>query len=103
MSLGLKLYGHWVSQPARSVLWLLHLNNKQIGADFEFKKVEPMNGDTRKSEFTTLFPTAKSPAIHEPDNNDFKLAEGSAIMQYLCDKNEWENWYPSSDLQSRAR
>ncbi|GMI15603.1 hypothetical protein TrVE_jg30 [Triparma verrucosa] len=101
--MGLRLYGHWVSQPARSVLWLLHMKDKAIGRDFDFHKVEPMKGDTRKSSFTDLFPTARSPAIHEPDNNDFKLAEGSAILQYLCEKNNWEDWYPSSDLQSRAR
>ena len=95
-SSALTIYGHWVSQPARSVLWLLKI--KEL--PFDFKKVEPMNGDTRKEDFRALFPTAKAPAII--DEGDFRLAEGSAILGYLCDKHKWVEWYPS-ELQERAR
>ena len=37
----LKLYGHFVSQPARSVVWLLRA---QDYTDLEFIKKEPLNG-----------------------------------------------------------
>jgi glutathione S-transferase len=36
------------------------------------------------------FPTALIPAI---DDNGFYLAEGSAILQYLCEKNGYNQWF----------
>mmetsp|Transcript_7809 Transcript_7809/g.16308 ORF Transcript_7809/g.16308 Transcript_7809/m.16308 type:complete len:229 (-) Transcript_7809:8-694(-) len=90
----LKVYGHWVSQPARSVLWLLKIK----GLPFAFEKVDPMGGGTRTPSYKKLFPTAKAPAIVD---GSFALAEGSAIMCYLCDKHGWDDWYPPG-LESRA-
>lgn len=90
----LKLYGHYVSQPLRSVAWLLKLNS----VPFEFIKVEPIHGDTKKPEYTSKFPTALSPAI---DDNGFYLAECSAICQYLCEKYKWNSFYPlGNDIES---
>jgi glutathione S-transferase len=95
MSPLLKVYGHWVSQPARSLGWLLKLQN----FDFEWCKLEPMRGDTTKPEFISKFPLGHSPTI---DDNGFYLAEGSTIMTYLCNKHNWDNWYPT-DIQKRAK
>jgi glutathione S-transferase len=82
----LVVFGHYVSQPSRAVLWLLKINN----CPFEFKKVEPLKGETRMAEFKKMFPTGLAPAI---DDNGFYLAEGSAILQYLCEKNDWTQWW----------
>jgi glutathione S-transferase len=88
MSIARKLvvHGHYVSQPSRAVLWLLKIHNHP----FEFHKVEPLKGETRKEEFKKIFPTGLAPAI---DDDGFYLAEGSAILQYLCEKNEWTQWW----------
>ena len=70
----IKLYGHYASQPARSVMWLLKIHNQP----FEFIKVEPLAGGTQKEEFKTKFPTKMIPAL---DDDGFYLSESTAIMQ----------------------
>lgn len=94
------VYGHFISQPSRAVLWLLKINEYP----HDFKKLEPIRGDTKKEEYVKFYPTAQVPAI---DDQGFHLAEGSAIMQYLCEKNNWNQWWPSSnseqDLKKRAK
>jgi glutathione S-transferase len=92
----LVVYGHYVSQPSRAVLWLLKLNNHP----FEFKKVEPLAGDTRKDEFKHKFPTGLAPAI---DDDGFCLAEGSAVMKYLCEKHGWTQWWSLGQSESEIR
>lgn len=96
----LKVYGHYASQPARSLLWLLAIKK----LPFEFIKVEPMGGGTRNPEYKAKFPTGLVPAI---DDNGFLLAESSAIMQYLCEKHDWNDFWPlgnsTQDIQQRAK
>jgi glutathione S-transferase len=92
----LKVFGHYISQPSRSVLWLLKIHN----VSFEFHKVEPINGDTRKEEYKSKFPTALIPAI---DDDGYCLAEGSAILQYLCEKNNWNQWWPSANDETSRK
>ena len=67
-----KLYGHYVSQPSRSILWLLKMKN----APFEFVTLDPVKGDTKTAEYTSKFPTALIPGI---EDNGFYLAEGNCI------------------------
>ena len=50
---GLTVYGHWVSQPSRAVLWVL----KMKGLPFTFKKKEPFKGDCDKEDYLAKFPT----------------------------------------------
>ena len=94
------LYGHYISQPTRAVIWLLNINN----VEFNFKKVEPTGGETRTEEYKKKFPTSLIPGL---DDDGFYLAEGGAIMQYLCEKNGWEQWWPCSvdaiSIQKRAK
>lgn len=82
-----KVYGHYVSQPTRSVTWLLKMNN----IPFDFVKVEPLKGDTRKPEYISKFPTALAPAL---EDDEFYVAEASAILTYLCEKYKLDKWYP---------
>jgi glutathione S-transferase len=86
-SASIKVYGHYGSQPARSVLWLLTMHN----APFEMVKVDPIKGEARKPEYKNIFPLALVPGIID---DDFVLSEGSAILQYLCEKNGWIDWWP---------
>jgi glutathione S-transferase len=93
----LKMYGHFVSQPFRSIAWLLKMHNQP----FEFERMDPVRGDTRAPKYTSKFPTALIPGL---DDNGFCLAEGSAIAQYLCEKYKWDQWWPSgSDLESMQK
>jgi glutathione S-transferase len=53
------IYGHWVSQPSRAVLWLLKYKN----VDFKLVEVNPSAGETRKPEFLEKFPSHTIPAL----------------------------------------
>lgn len=97
----LTVYGHYVSQPSRAVIWLLKMNE----IDFQFKKVEPISGESRREPYKSMFPTCLIPGL---DDNGFYLAEGSAIMQYICEKHGLEQWWPSGSsdpikMQKRAK
>ena len=74
-----KLYGHYVSQPSRSILWLLKIKNQP----FEFVTMDPVKGETRAAPYTSKFPTALIPGL---EDNGFYLAEGIIRMhrQSLC-------------------
>lgn len=74
---------------------------------FEFVKVEPLKGEARLPDFKSKFPLGQVPAIEDfsvltPSQQPFRLAEGSAILAYLCEKNGWLDLYPSSP-PARAR
>ena len=94
----MKIYGHYASQPARSVLWLLKMHKKP----FEFIKVEPLAGGTKKADFANKFPTRQIPTM---DDEGFYLAESSAIMQYICEKYQLEQFWSLNPkhIQSRAK
>mmetsp|Transcript_49166 Transcript_49166/g.73071 ORF Transcript_49166/g.73071 Transcript_49166/m.73071 type:complete len:269 (-) Transcript_49166:542-1348(-) len=97
----LRLYGHYVSQPSRSLIWLLKLQ----GLPFEFHNIDPTTGAIQKSDYASRFPTRLIPAIVDPNDADvnnnsgggFALSEASAIMIYLCRKHKWDEWYPYSN------
>jgi glutathione S-transferase len=95
----LTVYGHYVSQPARSVLWLLKLNDHP----FNFVKVEVLKGDARSPDYKSKFPLGLIPAV---DDDGFRISECSAILQYLSEKNGWSEWWPSgldsASVQKRA-
>ena len=92
----LKLHGHFISQPARSVLWLLKIHH----ASFDFIKTDPTRGDTKTPNFHAKFPLQRIPVI---EDDGFPLAESSAIMMYLCEKNKWADYYPYDDLNRKAK
>jgi len=96
----MKLYGHFVSQPARSVMWLAKLNNLPI----QLSKVEPLKGDCKKADYVKKFPQGYSPGL---EDGDFYLTEGASIMQYLCEKHHLSEWFPLSssveDMNKRAK
>ena len=81
------VYGHYVSQPSRSVIWLLKIKNQP----FNFTKIDVAKGEARTPEYKAKFPTCLVPGL---EDNGFFLAEGSAILQYLCEKYGWNDWWP---------
>ena len=87
------LYAFPISQPARAVTWLLEIK----GLAYEYKTTQP-HTDTEKPEFWKVAPTGRIPAIND---DGFILFESNAIMQYLCNKHKWTDYYPEN-YQSRA-
>lgn len=89
----LRLYGHFASQPTRSVAWLLKL--KQI--PFELITTNPTAGETRAPQYRQKFPLGLIPAIEDTDSSpSFTLSEASAILIYLCEKHGWDDFYPTT-------
>ena len=89
----LKLYGHYGSQPFRSVAWLLKIKAKP----FEVVKINPLAGEARTKEYRSKFPLGLIPALEDTDHTpSFTLSEGSAILIYLCEKYGWNDFYPCS-------
>src|SRR3990167_5498610 len=89
------IYGHWVSQPSRAVMWLCLENDSK----FTFKEVDPMSGGTKTPEFLSL---TSIPTIPTISDGDFNLSESNAILIYLAEKYNWSKWYPNN-FQTRAK
>eukprot|EP00052_Salpingoeca_macrocollata_P005724 m.49189 g.49189 ORF g.49189 m.49189 type:complete len:226 (+) comp15018_c0_seq3:178-855(+) len=92
---GLRVLGHYVSQPTRAVLWTLRMKN----VPFEFEKVDPVAGETRNEEFYKISPSGLIPVISD---GGFYLSESHAILVYLSEKHGWTDLYPTNP-QERAR
>lgn len=94
----LKLYANLISQPSRTVAWVL----KVKGVDHELVPVNPGSDFSKSDEFKAINPNLLVPAIQD---DDFVLTEGMAILQYLGDKYDWtgpKDLYPK-DLKVRAK
>ena len=59
----LKLYGHFGSQPTRSVAWLLKMKE----TPFELITVNPISGETRTAEYRKKFPLGLIPALEDTE------------------------------------
>jgi glutathione S-transferase len=94
----LTLYANLVSQPSRSVAWVL----KVKGVDYDLVTVNPGTDYIKSDEFHAMNPNRLVPVIKD---DDLVLSEGLAILQYLCDKYDWtgpKDLYPK-DLKVRAK
>ena len=96
----INVYGHYASQPVRAVTWLLKIQNHP----FLFHKVDVASGEHRKASYRDKFSTALIPGL---EDNGFYLVEGSAILKYLCESNNWTSWWPTGTtlqcIQDRAK
>jgi len=93
----LKIYGMYASQPTRAVLWFCSINN----IPFEFVKVDVSNPGKETKEFTErINPHGRVPAI---EDDGFILYESCAILTYLALKHKIEDYYPSKNIQRRAK
>lgn len=92
----LKVYGHIISQPVKSVLAFLKLSN----IEYTFEVVDLLNGGNLKEEYTQINPYQAVPAIV---HNGFNVWESAAIIAYIAESYNVDNqWYPK-DLKIRAR
>lgn len=95
----LRLYGVPFSQPVRAVMWLLLFKRQP----FELILTNPgSKGDngSRHPDFLKKNPAGTIPCIEEADG--FTLAEGHAILCYLCNRHGWTDVYPDAP-RDRAR
>jgi len=87
---------------SNKVAWLLKMKK----TPFEFITINPTAGETRTPQFRQKFPLGLIPAIEDTDTTPpFALSEASSIMIYLCEKHQWDDYFPSSprDIQKRAK
>jgi glutathione S-transferase len=88
------IYGSYMSQPTRFVIWTSTLLN----IPFEFKKVDAAAGEQKAPEFLKMNPNAVFPVLQEPASG-FVLYESNAIARYLS--SDASNLYPT-DKKMRA-
>jgi len=88
------VYGSYLSQPTRLVLWTCALRNIPV----ELKRVDAGAGEQRTPEFLKMNPNAVFPVL-EDKSSGFILYESNAIARYLC--GETSNLYPK-DAKVRA-
>ncbi|TDH74179.1 hypothetical protein CCR75_006230 [Bremia lactucae] len=94
----LTLYANLISQPSRSVAWVLKVKNVK----HEFVRIIPTDDFFQSEEFRSMNPNVLVPVIKD---DGFVLYEGMAILQYLGDKCEWtgpKDLYPK-ELKVRAK
>lgn len=98
----LVLHGTDLSQPCRSVSWLLRIKGKE----FDYQTVMPgSKSGTRDKNFQKdLNRDAKVPVLQ---HGDVVVSESNAILVYLCEVFNWNDLYPTggsrADAAQRAR
>ena len=91
--MSLVIYGQSPSQPTRAVQWLCELKGIPY-VNHKTNVTTPRS--VRKEYIDTINPTGRVPAIKDNSNNGFVLYESAAILIYLCDKNGFNDFYPSA-------
>lgn len=109
----LTVFGHYISQPSRAVLWALAMTR----TPFQFVKMDPTKGECESAQFLQKFPAGVIPALEVlhpavPLHTTtvavetvppLRITESSAILKYLALTRGWEDWYPPGDLEQQAR
>ncbi|MDX2427035.1 MAG: glutathione S-transferase family protein [Cycloclasticus sp.] len=91
----IKLYAFPRSRSSR-VVWML----EEIGVDYDFIKIELLQGAGQSEEYLKIHADGKVPAI---DDDGFVLTESAAIMTYLGDKYSDSKLVPEPRTKERAR
>ena len=91
----MKVYGIGPSRSTR-VVWTL----EEIGADYEYVRVDLMGGETRREPFRSLNPYGKVPVLQD---GDLVLTESGAICLYLCEKFPDARLLPPIGTNERAQ
>jgi len=93
--MSLTLYFHPLSQPSRSLLTFLHLNDIK----YEKKVVDILKGEHKSPEYTSVNPLQMIPAIKD---GNFTLNESEAIIKYLMNTRKTGELYYPKDPKTRA-
>lgn len=91
----IKLYGYPRSRSTR-VVWML----EELGVDYEFIKIELLEGAGQAADYLKIHADGKVPAI---DDDGFVLTESAAIVTYLGDKYSASDLVPEPRTQQRAK
>jgi len=91
-------HGAPISQPSRSVRFLLEENN----IPHEFKVYDILKGETRSEEYLkNVNSEGQVPVIVDPQIGNLHLTEGAAILIHLSETRKLDKWYPA-DHKTRA-
>ena len=91
----IKLYGYPRSRSTR-VVWML----EELSVEYEFIKIELLEGAGQAADYLKIHADGKVPAI---DDDGFVLTESAAILTYLGDKYPASNLVPEPRTQLRAK
>jgi glutathione S-transferase len=89
------LYHFPISQHSRRVVSLL----EEAGIEYDAQFVDLMKGEHFSPDFLKINPNHQVPSLVD---GELRLHESNAILRYICDKYELNNWYPK-DLILRAQ
>lgn len=87
--MSLHIFGHWLSEPSRSVAWLCSV----AGVDFTFEEINLSQNEHKTEEFARYSPNGLVPAIYDA-RHGVRMSEGLAILQYICERDDLILWYP---------
>jgi len=85
----LKIYGYPKSRSYRAV-WAL----EEVGAEYDYVKVDLMKGEGRKPEFLAINPFGKVPALID---GALVITESAAILTYIGEKFPDSNLVPTTN------
>jgi glutathione S-transferase len=91
----IKLYGFPRSRSTR-VVWML----EELGVDYDFEKIELLEGGGQTEAYLKIHADGKVPAI---DDDGFVLTESAAIVTYLGDKYPEAKLVPETQTKARAK
>lgn len=83
------LYHNPYSQHARRVVALL----EEVGLAHELRLVAMEKGEHLTPAYLAINPNHQIPTLID---GELKIHESNAILRYLCNKHELEDWYPSA-------
>lgn len=90
-----QLYTFPLSQHGRRVVALLEAAN----LPYETHLVDMRNNEHNSPAYLDINPNHQVPTLID---GDLKIHESNAILRYLCNRHQLENWYPS-DPAARAK
>jgi len=91
----IQLYGFPLSQPVRSVLYLL----SEADVPFKIHPINTLKGEQKEPSYLKINPAGLIPCIVD---GDVTVAESGAILTYIAESRFLDSWYPS-DPAVRAK
>jgi len=86
------LYHFPLSQHSRRVVSLL----EEAGIEYQARLINMMEGEHMSADYMAINPNHQVPSL---EDEEVCIYESNAIMRYLCDKFQLNNWYPNAITQ----